>query len=206
MTRLTDPAKLTILLLAAASVCGCQPAVSDTSTRAPAMPTLGDRAMPFELTSGAFKPDAKIPRKYTGEGEDVSPPLAWQGVPDGTKEFALICDDPDAPKPEPWVHWVICGIAADVRGLSEGIKNEPQLTKPIAARQGKNSWDLGVTIGYRGPMPPPGHGTHHYHFKLYALDKPLDLAPAATKKQLLAAMQGHVLGETELIGTYERKK
>ena len=162
--------------------------------------------MAFKLSSSAFKAGAAIPRKFTGEGDDVSPPLAWDGVPDGTKEFALICDDPDAPTSEPWVHWVIYGIAADVRALPEGIKNETQLTKPIAARQGKNSWDSGVTIGYRGPMPPPGHGTHHYHFQLHALDRPLDLAPAATKKQVLAAMQVHVLGEAELIGTYERKK
>ena len=137
--------------------------------------------MAFKLTSSAFKAGAAIPRKFTGEGADVSSPLAWDGVPDGTRQFALICDDPDAPTPKPWVHWVIYGIAADVRAVPEGITNEPELRDPIAARQGKNSWDAGVTIGYRGPMPPPGHGTHHYHFKLYALDKPLDLAPAATK-------------------------
>jgi hypothetical protein len=127
-------------------------------------------------------------------------------VPAGARELALICDDPDAPTPQPWVHWVIYGIAADVRALPEGIPKDPQLTKPIGARQGKNSWDSGATIGYRGPMPPPGHGTHHYHFKLYALDKRLELASSATKEQLLAAMKGHVLGEAELIGTYERKK
>jgi Raf kinase inhibitor-like YbhB/YbcL family protein len=127
-------------------------------------------------------------------------------VPEGTQQLALICDDPDAPTPEPWVHWVIYGINADVRKLPEGVPNEPQLAKPIAARQGKNSWDSGATIGYRGPMPPPGHGTHHYHFKLYALDKPLDLAHSATKKQLLAAMKDHILAQAELIGTYERKK
>ncbi|MEX0612044.1 MAG: YbhB/YbcL family Raf kinase inhibitor-like protein [Pirellulales bacterium] len=162
--------------------------------------------MSFKLTSSAFKPGGAIPRKYTGEGEDVSPPLAWDGAPVGTKEFALICDDPDAPTPKPWVHWVIYAMAPEMRALPEAVPNEPQLTKPIAARQGKNSWDSGKTIGYRGPMPPPGHGTHHYHFKLYALDRPVGLAPAATKEQLLATMKGHVLGEAELIGTYERKK
>lgn len=101
---------------------------------------------------------------------------------------------------------MIYGIPPDVRVLPEGIKsNAPQLREPIAARQGKNSWDSGVTIGYRGPMPPPGHGTHHYHFKLYALDTKLALPPSATKSQLLDAMKGHVLAEAELIGTYERK-
>ena len=159
--------------------------------------------MEFKLTSSAFKPGASILRKYTGEGEDASPPLAWEGAPSATKEFALICDDPDAPTPKPWVHWVIYSIASDVRMLPEGTPDEPQLTKPIAARQGKNSWD---TSGYRGPMPPPGHGKHRYHFKLYALDRQVDLAPAATKEQLLAAIKDHVLAEAKLIGTYERKK
>lgn len=162
--------------------------------------------MSFKLSSTAFEPGKVIPRKHTGEGGDVSPPLSWEHVPDGTKEFALICDDPDAPTPQPWVHWVIYGISAEVRHLPEGIKNDPKLTQPILALQGKNSWDSGKTIGYRGPMPPPGHGTHHYHFKLYALDTPLELAPGATKDQLLRAMKGHVVALAELIGTYERKK
>lgn len=167
--------------------------------------TPGDTAMQFTLTSTAFRAGAAIPRKYTGEGADVSPPLLWTDPPNGTQQFGLVCDDPDAPSAEPWVHWVIYGIAADVRALPEGIAaGKPQLDKPIAARQGKNSWDSGVTIGYRGPMPPPGHGTHHYHFKLYALDRKLDLAPSATKSQLAAAMKGHVLAEAELIGTYQR--
>ena len=91
-----------------------------------------------------------------------------------------------------------------MRSLPEAIPNKPQLDKPVAARQGKNSWDRGVTIGYLGPMPPPGHGTHHYHFKLYMLDARLDLAPGATKAELLKAMKGHVLAEAELIGTYGR--
>ncbi|HVT29153.1 MAG TPA: YbhB/YbcL family Raf kinase inhibitor-like protein, partial [Lacipirellulaceae bacterium] len=120
--------------------------------------------MKFELTSSAFKRGAPIPRKYTGEGDDASPPLAWSAAPPNTKEFALICDDPDAPSAEPWVHWVIYGIPADVSGLPEGVKtNEAKLAKPVVARQGKNSFTSGATVGYRGPMPPPGHGVHHYH-------------------------------------------
>jgi Raf kinase inhibitor-like YbhB/YbcL family protein len=161
--------------------------------------------MTFQLTSIAFKNGQPIPRRYTGEGNDVSPPLDWDGVPKATQEFALICDDPDAPTDEPWVHWVIYGIAADMRSLPEGIPaGRPQLDKPITARQGKNSWGAGVTVGYRGPMPPPGHGTHHYHFKLWALDQQLDVRPSATKSQLLEAIEGHVVGETELLGTYAR--
>lgn len=168
--------------------------------------TVGNSAMSFKITSSAFQPGSAIPKKFTGEGDDMSPPLAWDGPPNDAREFALICDDPDAPTAEPWVHWVIYNIPGDVRELPEGVKsNVPQLKEPLAARQGKNSWPAGVTIGYRGPLPPPGHGTHHYHFRLYALDARLDLSPGATKQQLLDAMKGHVLAETELIGTYERK-
>ena len=161
--------------------------------------------MSFQLSSTAFRNGGAIPGKYSGEGDDVSPPLEWVGIPEGTREFALICDDPDAPSAEPWIHWVIYGIAADAKSLPEGIPAaRTQLDHPIIARQGKNSWGSGVIIGYRGPLPPPGHGTHHYRFKLYALDHILDLPPSATKSQLLKAIQGHVLAEAELMGTYAR--
>lgn len=175
----------------------------------PRQPTVvssaGTSTMRFQLTSSAFKHDQPIARKFTGEGDDVSPPLAWEGTPTDAQEFALICDDPDAPTAEPWVHWVIYGIAADTPSLAEGVPaGQAELKKPVAARQGKNSWTSGTTIGYRGPMPPPGHGTHHYHFKLFALDRKLDLPPSATKDDLLSAMKDHVLAEAELIGTYAR--
>jgi Raf kinase inhibitor-like YbhB/YbcL family protein len=194
-------------LLCLIAVIGCGQEQRGRAPEPSTTATEGDNAMKMKLTSSAFKHGAVVPRKYTGEGDDVSPPLTWDGAPDGTKEFALICDDPDAPTPQPWVHWVIYGIASDVRELPEGIaSNQAQLAAPISARQGKNSWDSGATIGYRGPMPPPGHGTHHYHFKLYALDKELGLAPSATKDQLLEAMKGNVLVEAQLTGTYERKR
>ena len=161
--------------------------------------------MRFQLSSSAFKHEEAIPRKYAGEGDDISPPLAWEGAPEATQEFALICDDPDAPTTEPWVHWVIYGIAADARSLAESMPSgEAELKKPIAARQGKNSWSSGTTVGYRGPLPPPGHGTHHYYFKLFALDRKIELPPSATKADLLSAMKDHVLAEAELVGTYSR--
>ncbi len=147
----------------------------------------------MSVKSAAFDAGKPIPRKYTGEGPDVSPPLTWSGAPKGTKEFALICDDPDAPRAEPWVHWVVWRIPGDRAVLAEGTAG--------GVPEGRN--DFGRT-GYGGPMPPPGHGTHHYHFKLYALDGPIDLKPGATKKDLLKAMQGHILDQGELIGTYER--
>jgi Raf kinase inhibitor-like YbhB/YbcL family protein len=151
--------------------------------------------MAIEVSSPAFEPGGAIPQKYTGEGRDVSPPLIWEGLPDETKEIALICDDPDAPTPNPWVHWVVYKIPADVMGFREGSTQGEVL-------EGKN--DFG-TLGYGGPMPPKGHGVHHYYFKVYALDTELEVAAGLTKEQLLEAIEGHVLDEGELVGTYERK-
>ena len=155
------------------------------------------------ITSTAFKDGQPIPTKYTGEGDDVSPPLAWTGVHDGARQLALICDDPDAPTDEPWVHWVIYGLPPEITGLPEGVPTTEIVEAPSAI-QGVNGWP-GRVIGYNGPMPPPGHGVHHYHFTLYALDVALELAPGASKAELLAAMDGHILATGELIGTYERR-
>jgi Raf kinase inhibitor-like YbhB/YbcL family protein len=150
--------------------------------------------MAIQVSSSAFEPGGDIPRKYTGEDQDISPPLVWRGLPEETKEIALICDDPDAPTSKPFVHWVLYKIPADREGLPEGGAG--------GALEGEN--DFGGTR-YGGPMPPTGHGVHHYHFKVYALDTELDVAPGLTKDQLLMAMEGHVLDEGELIGTYERR-
>ena len=157
--------------------------------------------MTMSISTSAFAADQKIPARHTGEGEDLSPALSWSGVPAGAKQLALICDDPDAPRADPWVHWVIYRIPASTPGLGEGVPAVANLVTPVKAVQGKNSWG---TIGYRGPLPPPGHGTHHYHFKLYALDAELSLGPGADKAELLAAMEGHILAKAELVGTYER--
>ena len=145
------------------------------------------------VTSSAFEPGKQIPRKFTGEGDDISPSLSWTGAPAGTKEFALICDDPDAPTPQPWVHWVLYDIPADRTSLAESSKG--------VGVDGTNSWPR---EGYGGPMPPSGHGIHHYHFMVYALDAPLDLGPGATKAVLLRSLEGHIIGQGELVGTYER--
>jgi Raf kinase inhibitor-like YbhB/YbcL family protein len=150
--------------------------------------------MAFRISSKSFGAGEVIPRQHTGEGADVSPALEWEEAPRGTAEFALICDDPDAPTPTPWVHWVLYKIPADRATLDEGDN--------AGAVEGKTSWGA---PGYRGPMPPPGHGVHRYYFKLCALDQPLEIGPEASKEQLLDAIQGHVLAEAELIGTYERK-
>ncbi len=157
------------------------------------------------ITSSAFQDGQAIPAKFTEDGDNLSPALAWTYTPKGTKQWALICDDPDAPTPKPWVHWVIYGIPGEVRSLPEGIETDEKLASPQGAMQGKNSWPSGQTIGYRGPAPPKGHGIHHYHFKLYALDSPLMLKPGMTKEAVEQAIDGHILGTGELIGTYERK-
>lgn len=165
----------------------------------------------MKLSSPAFNSHAPVPARYTGVGNDVSPPLAWEDVPVGTKSFALICDDPDAPsrarpRPEgPWVHWVIYNIPADAREIPEGISRVPSPVEVSGSSQGCNDFRTDNS-GYRGPMPPPGSGPHRYFFRLYALDDLLDLPVAeASKVALLAAMKSHVLAEAELVGTFERQ-
>jgi Raf kinase inhibitor-like YbhB/YbcL family protein len=153
--------------------------------------------MKIGLTSTAFQEGDSIPKKYTKDGQDVSPSLKWDNAPDGTRSFALICDDPDAPRGT-WVHWVLFNLPADTRSLEEGVATSETL--PNGARQGKN--DFG-DLGYGGPKPPPGK-PHRYFFKLYALDTALDLQPGATKQQLEAKMKGHVIGEGQLMGKYGR--
>ena len=150
--------------------------------------------MTLKITSKAFANSETIPRQYTGEGADVSPALVWEGVPEGTAELALICDDPDAPTPTPWVHWVLYKIPADCPGLAEGENG--------GGVEGNTSWGA---PGYRGPMPPPGHGVHRYFIKIFALEKEVELGPGATKEALLDAIQKHVMTKAELVGTYERK-
>ncbi|HOA72426.1 MAG TPA: YbhB/YbcL family Raf kinase inhibitor-like protein [Phycisphaerae bacterium] len=155
----------------------------------------------IQVHSSAFGPNQPIPRKHTADGLNVSPPLTWNAVPAGAQELVMIVDDPDAPRPQPWVHWLIYNMPATVTRLPEGVPPSQRVPDPPGAVQGKNSWGK---IGYGGPEPPRGHGVHHYHFKIYALDTRLNLPPGLEKEQLLASMQGHVLAEGELVGTYER--
>lgn len=153
--------------------------------------------MALTMKSPVFKDGELMSPKYTCKGEDVSPPLSWEGAPAGTKSFALICDDPDAPFMT-WVHWVIYDIPADVTELYGGIPKEDML--PDGTKQGRNDFRK---VGYGGPCPPPG-GPHRYFFKLYALDKMLNLEAGLDKKALLRAMEGHILEETQIIGKFKR--
>lgn len=159
----------------------------------------------IELRSPVFGHQEPIPCRFTGEGQDVSPPLVWSGVPTECREFALVCLDPDAPiapnKDHPFVHWVIYNISPATSSLPDGVPGKARLQLPLFADQGLNSFGK---IGYGGPMPPPGHGTHHYHFVLYALDRELNLRPGASHPEFLRAIENHVLATTELVGTYQR--
>ncbi len=150
----------------------------------------------MELTSPAFTPGGAIPSKYTCEGEDISVPLEWTGVPENAQSLALVSDDPDAPG-HGWVHWVLYDLPADIQGLPEGIAKTAD--GPEGSQQGMT--DFG-RVGYGGPCPPSG--THRYFFRLYALDRPTGLGPGANKEQLLGAIQGHVLAQAELMGMYKK--
>lgn len=152
----------------------------------------------MEIKSSSFQHENMIPAKYTCDGQNISPPLLWNGAPEKTKSFALICDDPDAPVGL-WVHWVIYDIPASVNALPEKISRQEEI--PGLGKNGKNT---SGHPGYDGPCPPDG--MHRYYFKLYALDTMLNLKPGLTKDQLLAAMKGHVLAEAQVMGRYDRNR
>jgi Raf kinase inhibitor-like YbhB/YbcL family protein len=177
---------------------------SETATTAPRAsaqqsPKEGKMAT-LQITSSAFQHQQAIPKQYTCQGQDTSPPLAWEGLPEGTKSLALIVDDPDAPDPAApkrvWVHWVLYDIPPTVQGLPEAVKQAP-----AGARDGKNDWGR---TGYGGPCPPIGR--HRYFHKLYALDTLLGELGAPTKTELEKAMRGHIVGQAEIIGTYQKDK
>ena len=152
--------------------------------------------MEIKIISSAFEDGGIIPAKYTCDGEDVSPPLRWDMVPDGTQSIALICDDPDAPVGT-WVHWVLYNLSPGTEGLDENFPDDETLAD--GTRQGVT--DFGKT-GYGGPCPPSG--THRYFFKIYALDTKIDTATIIDKAKLLEAMEGHILAQGQLIGKYKR--
>jgi len=151
----------------------------------------------MELTSSGFTAGLAIPNQFTCKGTDVSPTLQWSGAPARTASFAIIMDDPDAPSGT-WVHWVIWNIPQMAHSLAEGVAKTEQLAD--GASQGRNSFGK---IGYNGPCPPPGQ-THRYFFRIYALDRSLDLPGGATRSRLDDAMKGHVLAQGEYMGTFHR--
>lgn len=154
--------------------------------------------MVLQLTSTAFAPGSRVPARYSCEGDDVSPPLAWSGVPTAAKSLVLLCDDPDAPAGT-WHHWAVFNIPADQKGLAENLAKSARVGQ---IRQAINDFRR---PGYGGPCPPPGHGPHHYHFRLMALNlATLELRDGARCVEVEKATRGHVVAEAELIGTYSR--
>ena len=153
--------------------------------------------MNLNLYSPAFEDNREIPKKYTGEGENISPPLSWKGCAPEAKQLVLICDDPDAPRLDPFVHWVAYGISPEIHSLPENNSGED--AKKIV--EGRNSYK---ERGYRGPMPPAGDDEHHYHFKLYTLKEELELEPDLSKEEVLKVIEGKILQEALLVGTYKR--
>jgi Raf kinase inhibitor-like YbhB/YbcL family protein len=157
------------------------------------------------VTSPAFTHGQPLPVDYTADGKNISPPLTWSNLPAATKEIAVIHEDPTAPTPQPFVHWVIYKIPATAKGLPENISADPAAAMPpelTGAVQGVSGFRR---PGYRGPAPPKPGRVHEYHFIVYALDAPLDVQVGLTKTQLLEAMKGHIIGQGEIVGTYERK-
>lgn len=152
--------------------------------------------MSFQLTTDAFPNEGPIPKKFTCDGQDVSPELDWTDPPAGTRAFSVIVDDPDAPAGT-WVHWVLYDLPPDAHNLDEGVPKKDRLSN--GACQGRN--DFGK-IGYNGPCPPRG-SVHRYFFKLYALDSETKLKPGAAKRDLERAMKGHILAESERIGKFQ---
>jgi Raf kinase inhibitor-like YbhB/YbcL family protein len=146
----------------------------------------------LNVESPAFAANGELPRRATADGEDVSPEIRWSDGPPGTREFVVLCEDPDAPIAKPFVHWLVHGIDPATHAIDDGAS---------IAEEGKNGFHR---IGYSGAAPPPGHGTHHYHFEVFALDRTLDVSEACTRDELVDAMAGHVLARGDLVGTYAR--
>ncbi len=175
-------------------------AAPETVPAVPAGPekgTTGNGGGVMQITSSAFRNGETIPKKHTGDGPDVSPPLEWTGAPPAAKSFAVICDDPDAPMGT-WVHWIIWNIPPSATGLPEGVPKNRDL--PDGSRQGRTDFKR---IGYNGPAPPPGPA-HRYFFKVFALDTEIALTAGADKAELVKAMENHILAQAELMGRYKR--
>lgn len=150
----------------------------------------------LRLTSPAFDHDDYLPERYTADGDDVSPPLEWTGVPEGTRELVLVCDDPDADAGV-FTHWVVYGLAPDTKGLPERLPKEAIIDEPVELVQGLNEFD---ECGYTGPLTPDDRGPHRYFFRLFAVDIELDVPPGAYRSELREAAKGHIIGSAELVG------
>jgi len=188
--------KFCLLLSASLFLLSCRSETPSSNNVQPSNQAVGGKKMEMKVTSKAFQDGGMIPPQYTCTGANISPPLAWNSVPEKTKSLALIADDPDAPG-KTWVHWIAFNLPASARELPENVPAQENIN---GGKQGTNDFKK---VGYGGPCPPSG--THRYYFKLYALDTDLTLDSSATKDQLLKAMEGHVLGEGQLMGKYQKQ-
>jgi Raf kinase inhibitor-like YbhB/YbcL family protein len=157
----------------------------------------------FRLHSQAFSSGGKIPERFTALGESINPELSWSYAPPETQELALICEDPDAPLPKPFVHWLLYGISPNVSAIPEGITAVEQIQFPVVARQGKNSK---LEPGYTGPNPPIWDHSHRYYFKLFALSSPIEIKEGAGRDEFYKAIDGKIIGEATLLGLYEKPR
>ena len=213
--KLSTRSAIAVITLAATAVAACgraqtpqEPAMAQphqpasTSPKPVSLEHIRARnpAAVIQIVSDALGADGSIDLRHSAYGDNLSPPLRWTPV-EGARAYALIVEDPDAPSPKPFVHWLIWNIPAGTTTLPEGVPAGPEPVDVAGAGQGLNG---AGQIGYHGPRPPPGSGVHHYHFQVFALDGPLSLAPGADITALAAAMSGHVLADGELVGTYEQ--
>jgi Raf kinase inhibitor-like YbhB/YbcL family protein len=174
-------------------------AAGPVALRRPETQPVSRAAAELQIGSTAFQPNGAMPTDLSGYGRNVSPPLSWSAGPPGTKAYALMVEDPDAPTPEPAVHWLAWDIPADMRSVSRGMRNLDRPKTPAGMVQGANYHG---SLGYSGPRPPVGDPPHHYHFQVFALDRALRVKPGADRGALLKAMRGHVLARGELVGLY----
>jgi Raf kinase inhibitor-like YbhB/YbcL family protein len=156
----------------------------------------------ISVQSEAFENGSAIPFKYSADGLGISPPLSWSNLPQGTQSVAVVVEDPDAPTPEPFVHWLVYNVPAGINAIPENVGHDATISEIGSAMQGKNS---SLKIGWAGMAPPKGDTLHHYHFQVFALDRTLDLKPKAGRTELFNAMAGHVIGRGEIVGTYQRQ-
>jgi Raf kinase inhibitor-like YbhB/YbcL family protein len=193
--------KFSLLFIVSILLCSCRSETPSNSSNSnngnqAVAPTPDEKKAEIKVTSRAFQEGGMIPREYTCDGANVSPPLAWDSAPVKTESFALIADDPDAPG-KTWVHWIVFNIASNTRELPGNVPAQDTIAS--GSNQGTNDFRK---VGYGGPCPPSG--AHRYYFKLYALDTELALDSSATKDQLLKAMEGHALAQGQLMGKYQR--
>jgi len=195
--RAVMPLTFAAIVVAAIGLTSADALGNPGSSRGTSPAVHGENAMSLTISSPDFSSNGNIPKKFTCDGADVSPQLTWTEPPAGTKSFALLVDDPDAPAGN-WNHWTLWNLPAGARDLPEGVSRQERL--PDGSQQGKNDFRK---TGYNGPCPPPGKA-HRYYFKLFALDRKLDLKADAAKRDLESAMRGHILAQAEWMGRYGR--